>query len=75
MDQTIEKARTMYQVKAIRLVVGNFIVVSVSLAYFVSQYWLFTPFVGFNLFQSGISDWCPTMKLLRSSGMKEKQTA
>ena len=62
----------MYQVKAIRFVVGNFMVVSVPLAYFVSQYWLFTPFVGLNLFQSGILDWCPTVELLRSLRMKEK---
>lgn len=66
----------MYLEKTLRLFAGGFIVASLALAHFVSPYWLlFTLFVGLNLFQSGITNWCPMMKILRVLGIKEKQTA
>ena len=56
----------------LRLIAGFFILLSVSLGYYVSPYWfLFTAFVGLNLLQSAFSDWCPMMTILRKLGIKE----
>lgn len=66
----------MYLEKTLRLIAGASIVGSMALAHFVSPYWLlFTLFVGLNLFQSGISDWCPMMTILRVLGVKERRNA
>lgn len=65
----------MYLEKALRLIAGSIIVISLALAYFVSYNWLFfTLFVGLNLFQSGLTNWCPMMSILKALGLKEKQT-
>ena len=62
----------MYLEKALRLVAGAFIMVSLALAYFVSYNWLFlTLFVGVNLFQSGFTNWCLMMNILNAFGIKE----
>jgi len=38
----------------------------------VSPYWyLFTAFVGLNLFQSGLTNWCPAMFILKELGLRE----
>jgi hypothetical protein len=51
---------------------GTFVLFSLALGYWVSPYWfLFTAFVGLNLFQSGITNWCPAMWILRKMGLKE----
>jgi hypothetical protein len=55
----------------LRLIAGAFVVVSVALGHWVSPYWfLFTAFVGLNLFQSAFTNWCPMMVLLRKAGVK-----
>jgi hypothetical protein len=42
-----------------------------ALGYWVSPYWyLFTGFVGLNLFQSAFTNWCPMMAILRKLGVK-----
>ncbi|MGB2602044.1 MAG: DUF2892 domain-containing protein [Candidatus Sulfotelmatobacter sp.] len=52
--------------RALRLIAGSFILLSLALGHYVSPYWyLFTAFVGLNLFQSGFTDWCPMMTFLR----------
>jgi len=57
--------------KALRLIAGLFIMISVALGHYVNSYWyLFTAFVGLNLFQSGLTNWCPMMALLRKFGLK-----
>ncbi|MFH1362712.1 MAG: DUF2892 domain-containing protein [Candidatus Omnitrophota bacterium] len=57
--------------RALRGIAGFFVLVSLILAYFVSPKWLlFTAFVGFNLFQSAFTNWCPMMWVLRKFGMK-----
>ncbi len=57
--------------RSLRLVAGAFVLISLALGYWVSPYWyLFTAFVGLNLFQSGFTDWCPMMAFLRKLGMK-----
>lgn len=54
----------------IRLIAGTFIVVSVTLSYFHSRYWLlFTLFVGVNLFQSALTRWCLMEDILRKLGV------
>ncbi len=43
----------------IRAIAGTFILVSLALGTFYSPYWyLFTAFVGVNLFQAAFSRWC-----------------
>lgn len=50
----------------IRRIAGTFILVSLVLGYFISPYfYLFTAFVGFNLFQSSYTKWCPLENLLK----------
>jgi hypothetical protein len=50
----------------LRLIAGVFVSASVLLGMFVHPYFLwFTLFVGVNLFQSGITNWCPMMVILR----------
>jgi len=57
--------------RALRLIAGTFITLSALLAAVHSPYWLyFTGFVGLNLFQSGLTDWCPMMWILEKAGMK-----
>ena len=54
----------------LRMIAGAFIVASLALGYFVSPLWfLFTAFVGLNLFQSAFTNWCPMMTLLRKFGV------
>lgn len=58
----------------LRLAAGFFIMVSVALAHYVSPYFLlFTLFVGLNLFQSGLTKWCPMMTILRKMGVPDPE--
>jgi hypothetical protein len=46
-----------------------------ALGRWVNEYWyLFTAFVGFNLFQSGFTNWCPMMTFLRKLGVGSQET-
>lgn len=55
----------------LRLIAGLFVIVSLALGYFVSPWWyLFTAFVGLNLFQSAFTNWCPMMTFLRKLGVR-----
>lgn len=57
--------------RLLRLVAGFFVVLSLALGYWVSSYWyLFTAFVGLNLFQSAFTNWCPMMTFLRKLGVR-----
>lgn len=56
----------------LRAIAGAFVMASVALGWFVSPYfYLFTAFVGLNLFQSAFSGWCPMMSILRKAGVPE----
>ena len=58
--------------RALRLMAGTFVLLSLALGHYVSPYWyLFTAFVGLNLFQSGLTNWCPAMTILRKLGLRE----
>ncbi len=55
----------------LRMIAGFFVMLSVALGYWVSPYFfLFTAFVGLNLFQSSFSNWCPMMTFLKKAGVK-----
>ncbi len=56
--------------RALRLIAGTFILASLALGHWVNAYWyLFTAFVGLNLFQSGLTNWCPMMWFLKVLGV------
>jgi hypothetical protein len=56
--------------RALRLIAGFFIMLSVVLGMYVHPNWLwFTAFVGLNLFQSAFTNWCPMMTFLRKAGL------
>ena len=55
----------------LRLIAGAFVMASVLLGMYVHPGFLwFTAFVGFNLFQSSLTGWCPMMTFLRQAGIK-----
>jgi hypothetical protein len=61
--------------RALRLIAGVFILLSVVLGWLVSPwFYLFTAFVGLNLFQSAFTNWCPMISLLRRAGLPESAT-
>lgn len=56
--------------RAVRLLAGVVVLVSVALARWVSAYWLWlTVFVGLNLLQSGFTNWCPAMTMFKWMGL------
>lgn len=63
--------------RIVRIVAGTFVMLSLALGVqsspvFVSSYFLlFTAFVGFNLFQSGITRFCPLDIILARLGVKK----
>ena len=58
--------------RGLRLMAGTVVLISLLLAHFVSLYWLWlTVFVGLNLFQSALTNWCPAMLVLRKMGLKD----
>ena len=57
----------------IHVVAGAFIMISLALGYWVHHYWFFfTAFVGANLFQFGLSKFCPMGIILKKLGVSEK---
>jgi hypothetical protein len=53
------------------MIAGVFVLVTLALGYWVSPYWyLFTAFVGLNLFQSAFTNCCPMMTFLRKLGVR-----
>lgn len=54
-----------------RVIAGIFILLSLLLAIYVNQNWLwFTAFVGANLLQSGLTKWCLMERILQKIGVK-----
>jgi len=62
--------------KLVRVLAGLLILLSLVLgvpesSLFVSKYWLlFTAFIGLNLFQSGLTNWCLMENIFRKLGVK-----
>lgn len=74
--ELIVKENTMTVERALRLMAGTFVLISLALGYWVSPYWyLFTAFVGLNLLQSGLTNWCPAMVILRKLGLRQEGKA
>lgn len=66
----LQGANRMTIERYIRIVAGSFVLGSLVLAYRVSPWWLwFTAFVGANLLQSGITNWCLMENILRKFGV------
>jgi hypothetical protein len=62
--------------RALRLMAGFFVLLSLALGYWVSPYWfLFTAFVGLNLLQSGFTNWCPAMWFFKKMGLRSTAAA
>ena len=58
--------------RAVRLMAGVVVLLSLALAHYVSNNWLWlTAFVGLNLLQSSFTNWCPAMSIFRAMGMKD----
>lgn len=58
--------------EALRAIAGAFVLASLALGWFVHPgFYLFTAFVGLNLFQSAFTRWCPMMTILRQAGVRE----
>jgi Inner membrane protein YgaP-like, transmembrane domain len=50
----------------LRLIAGSFVMATLALGYWIHPAWfLFTAFVGLNLFQSAFTNRCPMMAVLR----------
>lgn len=58
----------------IKLIAGALILVSAFLAYFVNINWIWLAvFVGANLFQFSLTNWCLLDKILKSLGIKSEK--
>ena len=56
--------------RIIRAIAGSFVTISLILGYFYSPWWyLFTLFVGLNLFQSAFTKWCLAEEILKKFGI------
>lgn len=57
--------------RAVFIVAGTMILVSLALAQFVSPYWLLlTAFVGLNMLQAAFTGFCPAATVFRKLGLK-----
>jgi hypothetical protein len=67
---------TMTSWRLVRLIAGSFILLSLALGIpgspiFLSPWWLaFTAFVGANLLQSALTQWCLMESMLRKFGVR-----
>ena len=60
--------------RAIRALAGFFVMASVALGYWVHPgFFLFTAFVGANLFQSAFTNACPAMSIFRKLGLPDAE--
>lgn len=66
--------------RVVRIIAGLFVLLSLALGapaspVFLSENWLwFTAFVGANLFQSGITNWCLMDRILAKLGVPATRT-
>ena len=57
--------------RALRLMAGLVVLVSVALATWVHPGWIFlTAFVGLNLLQSAFTNWCPAVWIFQRFGLE-----
>lgn len=56
--------------RIVHIFAGTMIMISLALGHWVSPWWLLlTLFVGVNLFQSGITNWCLMSRILARLGV------
>jgi len=61
---------------AIRILAGSMVLLSLTLAHFVSPWWLLlTAFVGVNLIQSAFTGFCPAEIILRKLGVGQSDAS
>jgi len=57
--------------RALRMMAGFMVLLSVGLTLAFSEWWLLlTAFVGLNLFQSALTNWCPAMTVFKKVGLR-----
>ena len=57
--------------RALRLIAGALVLVTTGLGMWVHPAFLWlTLFIGANLLQSAVTNWCPMMAILRRAGLK-----
>ncbi len=62
--------------RAVQAFAGVMILISVALTQFVSPwFWLLTAFIGFNLFQSAFTGFCPAAMVMRKLGFGKNAAA
>ena len=62
--------------RAVRMMAGIMVLLSLGLAHYISIYWLWlTAFVGANLLQSAFTNWCPAMSIFRAMGLKDNKAS
>lgn len=62
--------------RKIRMIAGTFVLASLALGWWVSPWWfLFTAFVGANLLQSSVTQWCLMEDILRWTGIHREAEA
>jgi len=58
--------------RAVRLMAGVMVLLSLALAHFLSLNWLWLKAaVGLNLLQSAFTNWCPAISMFRAMGLKD----
>jgi len=64
----------MNQERALRGIAGAFVLASLAPGHWVHPgFYLFTAFVGLNLFQSAFTNWCPMMWILGKAGVPKSE--
>ncbi|MDN5787653.1 DUF2892 domain-containing protein [Pseudorhodobacter sp.] len=62
--------------RAVMMFAGVMVLVSLALGFYVaSWFYLLTAFVGFNLFQSSITGFCPAAMVFRKLGCRDETCA
>ncbi|MCW8903715.1 MULTISPECIES: DUF2892 domain-containing protein [Sedimenticola] len=58
--------------RIVHIVAGLMVLISIALAHFVHPNWIFLGvFVGLNLAQSGLTNFCPLASILKRLGVQE----
>jgi Protein of unknown function (DUF2892) len=70
-----EKEKPMTVERALRALAGSFVLLSLAFGWLVHPgfYW-FTAFVGLNLLQSALTNWCPAMWVFRKLGLPDPES-
>lgn len=57
--------------KAIRIMAGTMVLISIALSHYVNAHWLWLGvFVGVNLIQSSFTNFCPAEMIFKKIGLK-----